>query len=168
MRARGPHLTACSGPRVRLLVRPLPRFRAVARAWTRCLVRVNRCFWRPSSFWLWLFAGFLAVLFLFIGLALCGEGRVFLIVLIRNLLFVPARGWHFILRVREQPQIECGLQEPNPPIRACAKVFESDSRFVQLSLHATWCQAQFWGKPRTLRIPRQSGWTLSENLDPSS
>lgn len=52
------------------------------------------CFCRPSSFWLWLFAGSaLASL----GSWSCSlwDGRVFLIVLMRNLLLVPARG-HFI------------------------------------------------------------------------
>ena len=96
----------------------LPRFPRVPggerRAWTLCLYGWDRCFWRPSSFWLWLFAGSLLPSFCSWSCSLW-EGSVFLIVLIRNLLFVPARG-HFILGAkREQPQIKCGLQSRTLP-----------------------------------------------------
>lgn len=66
---------------------------------------------------------------------------MFLIVLIRNLLFVPARG-HFILGVRGKKTITNQTLTPklSPLITASAKeLFPQDQvcAFVQLSLHAT-------------------------------
>lgn len=63
-----------------------------------CRLRLEEwllCFFEFVSFWSWLWPGSLLPSFCSWSCSLW-EGNVFLIVLIRNLLFVPARG-HFIL-----------------------------------------------------------------------
>lgn len=66
----------------------------VPRARKPCLYGWALCFFRLSSFWFWLFSGSLASSFCSWSCSLL-DGSVFLIVLMRNLLLVLARG-HFI------------------------------------------------------------------------
>lgn len=107
---------------------PGGEWRAGPRAWTLCLYGWVLCFCRLSSFWSWLFAGSSLSSFCSWSCSFW-EGSVFLIVLIRNLLFVPTRG-HFILG-EETTTNQTLTPKLNPPIVASTKELLPQSRLSE-------------------------------------